>query len=92
MKPLTKDLPVTQSTHPLDQFKDAASGYLPGLLVLFDLADAKRRNCHLGHAIVDKDIEEFDRLLRSSIGNSGVAKRVRGASWLAIYPKDLGIR
>ncbi len=69
----------------LEQFKEAAPAYVPGLVVLFDLADTKRRNCHLGHNVVDKDIDEFDRLIQSSVGASGLAKRVRGASWLAMY-------
>lgn len=78
-------LEFTRIMNPLDQFKDAVSAHVPGLLVLFKFADAKRRNCHLGYQLVDKDIEEFDRLLQSSVGPSGLAKRVRGASWLAMY-------
>jgi len=71
--------------HPLAQFKEAAAAHVPGLLVLFDLAETKRRNCHLGHIVVDKDIDEFGRLIQSSVGASGLANRVRGASWLAMY-------
>jgi GGDEF domain-containing protein len=71
--------------HPLDQFRDAIPNFLPGLLTLFNLADAKRRNCHLGHHVVDDDIEEFNRLVQSSVGASGFARRVSGAAWLAIY-------
>jgi hypothetical protein len=55
------------------------------------LADAKRRNCHLGYQVVDADIEECDRLIQASVGTSGVAKRVGGVSWLAIYKiNDIG--
>lgn len=71
--------------HPLDQFKNGVSAYLPGLLVLFDLADTKRRNCHLGHNVVANDIEEFDRLAHTSVGSSGLVRRVDGNAWLALY-------
>ncbi len=76
---------MTRSTRE-DQFKQAARSHLPGLLVMFNLADAKRRNCHLNHFTVDEDIERFDRLLKSSVGDFGVAKRVSGVTWLATYP------
>lgn len=73
---------------PLDQFKLAVLDFLPGLLVCFNIADAKRRNCHLGHLVVDDDIAEFDRLVRLSVGASGLAKRVQGAAWLTIYKTE----
>src|SRR5512136_1804634 len=69
----------------LDQFRDAIPAHLPGLLVLFNIADAKRRNCYLGHNVVEADIEEFDLLVQLSVGASGLAKRVQGAAWLAMY-------
>lgn len=72
--------------HPLEQFKQAASNYLPGLLAFFDLADTKRRNSHLGYMTIDEDIAEFDRLLSLSLGSTGMARRVGGDLWLAIYP------
>lgn len=74
--------------HPLEQFRQAASSYLPGVLAFFDLADTKRRNCHLGYMTIDEDIAEFDRLLCASVGSAGVARRVGGDLWLAIYPQD----
>src|SRR6478735_762615 len=67
--------------HPLDEFKRDIAGYPPGLLVLFDIVDAKRRNSHLGHAVVDSEIDELDRRIRSSVGASGVAKRVGEDEW-----------
>lgn len=73
--------------HPLEQFKQAAPKYLPGLLAFFDLADTKRRNIHLGHMAIDHDIAEFDRLLCASVGSTGMARRVGGDLWLAIYPE-----
>jgi hypothetical protein len=74
--------------HPLDQFKHAVPNFLPGLLVLFNIADANRRNCHLGHLAVDEDIANFDRLVQMSVGASGLAKRVQGAAWLATYKTE----
>jgi len=74
--------------HPLDEFKRDMTGHLPGLLVLFDIADAKRRNCHLGHLTVDKDIDEMNELVRISVGPDGLARRVGGDEWLAIYKTD----
>jgi len=74
--------------HPLDEFKAEMAANLPGLLVLYDLADAKRRNCHLGHQAVDCDIDELNQLVRTSVGPSGLAKRVAGDKWLALYKTD----
>src|SRR5882724_6774310 len=74
--------------HPLDEFKRDMTEHLPGLLVLFDIADAKRRNCHLGHLTVDKDIDEMNELVRISVGPNGLARRVGGDEWLAIYKTD----
>ncbi len=62
--------------------------YLPGLLVLYDIADAKRRNCHLGCEAVDHDIAEMEQLVRISVGPSGLAKRVAGDKCLALYKSD----
>lgn len=76
-----------ENLHPLVQFKVSAANHLPGLLAVFDMADAKRRNCHLGHLVVDRDIQEFDQMLQASVAGRGVARRVRGTSWLAIYPQ-----
>src|SRR6266403_2578125 len=73
---------------PLDEFKREVVAYLPGLLALFDIADAKRRNFHLGHRVVDRDIDELDRQVRSSVGASGLAKRVGGDEWLALYKSE----
>jgi hypothetical protein len=69
----------------LDEFKRDIVAYLPSLLVLFDLADAKRRNCHLGFRVVDRDIDELDRQVRISTGASGLAKRV---GWKSTGNKD----
>jgi GGDEF domain-containing protein len=43
---------------------------LPGYLVIFDLADTKRRNLYLGHKEVDKDILEFKALLKAHLRSS----------------------
>src|SRR5882672_11129813 len=73
---------------PLEEFKREVAAYLPGLLALFDIADAKRRNFHLGHQVVDCDIDELDRQLQISVGASGLVKRVGGDEWLAIYKTE----
>jgi GGDEF domain-containing protein len=74
--------------HPLDQYKHEIATYLPGLLVLFDMADSKRRNGHLGHQVVDGDIEELDQRVGTSVAPLGLAKRVRGDKWLVLYKTD----
>ena len=70
-------------------FKNLFADNLPGLLVLCNLAGSQSRNCHLGHQIVDNDIEEFDRLIRSWASVDGVAMRVKGQEWLAISKSDI---
>lgn len=69
----------------VDEFKESCLRYLPGTLVSFNMADTLRRNCHLGHLEVDKDIAEFDALLRQAIGLKGLVKRVGGDIWLALH-------
>src|SRR5712692_904107 len=73
---------------PLDEFKREVVTYLPGLFALFDIADSKRRNFHLGHRVVDREIDELDRQIRTSVGASGLAKRVGGDEWLALYKTE----
>jgi len=68
----------------LDRFKHEASSFIPALLVVCNLADAKRRNDHLGYKVVDQDIEELDQLLQKWASTSGLAQRVEGDTWLAI--------
>lgn len=74
--------------HPLDEFKTEMAAYLPGLLVLYDIANAKRINDHLGFRVVDRDIEEMNQLVAASVGPSGLAKRVKDVKWLALYKTD----
>lgn len=58
---------------------------LPGLLAYFNIADAKRRNSHLGYMVLDEDIAEFHKLLTDS---ADVAVRNSGDSWLAFYKDE----
>ena len=65
----------------LEEFKLSIEPSLPAYLVIFNLADTKRRNLYLGHSEVDKDIIEFDTLLKTHL--QGIFKRVAGDKWLA---------
>lgn len=58
---------------------------MPALVALFDIADCKRLNCHLGHQRVDEYIAEFDHLLKKS--TKGDCLRVAGDAWLAVFDK-----
>jgi len=78
---------VSQAEELVQKFIAGCESYLPGLLVLTDLADAKRRNCHLGYQVVDQDIEEFDRMLQEFTGSSGLSCQVRGSTWLSVLPQ-----
>ncbi|MBP6595745.1 MAG: hypothetical protein KA794_09955 [Candidatus Obscuribacter sp.] len=70
----------------IEQFKSDVASKLPGLVVLMNLADAKRRTCHLGYTVTDDDIEEFDTKLKSIANNAGVVSRISGVKWLALLP------
>jgi GGDEF domain-containing protein len=59
---------------------------LPGYLAIFDLADTKRRNLYLGHEEVDKDILEFDTLLKTHLGEA--FKRIGGDRWVAFVTEN----
>lgn len=65
----------------VEEFKISIEQLLPAYLVIFDLADTKRRNLYLGFSEVDKDIIEFDTLLKTHL--QGIFKRVAGDKWLA---------
>ncbi|HLO47387.1 MAG TPA: hypothetical protein VK211_03065 [Kamptonema sp.] len=65
----------------VEEFKVSIEQLLPAYLVIFDLADTKRRNLYLGHSEVDKDIIEFDTLLKTHL--QGIFKRVAGDKWVA---------
>jgi hypothetical protein len=54
----------------------------PSVLVYCNLADTKRRTCHVGHRVVDGDIDEFHAIVTTQAG--GVAGRVAGDIWLAL--------
>jgi GGDEF domain-containing protein len=67
----------------MNQFREAITPLLPGCLALFDLADTKRRNLHLGYNKVDQDIAWFEILLNQCIETTGIAKRIGGDKWIA---------
>jgi hypothetical protein len=54
----------------------------PSELVLCNLADTKRRNSHLGFAVVDEDIATFDALVTKLTANDARSSRVSGDEWL----------
>ncbi|MGB3262377.1 MAG: hypothetical protein WBA89_00315, partial [Microcoleus sp.] len=64
----------------LEEFKKS-SHLLPDYVVIFNLADTKRRGIYLGHRGVDKDIIAFDNLLKSCI-YSQRCKRVHWDIWI----------
>jgi len=65
-------------------FKQAAALLLPGFLYSFNIADFKRRNCHLGHRICDAEIAEFGELLAAAARPDAVAQRVGGDRWFMV--------
>lgn len=75
--------------HPFDEFKSQAPKLAPGVLVLFDIADAKRLNCHVGHEDVDQAIKDFSKAIESAAKKSGgLAKRIEGDKWMALLKAD----
>jgi GGDEF domain-containing protein len=65
----------------LRNFIKSASPRLPGYLAVFDFADFKRRNCHLGHLVGDKDIEEFESILNAHLSENDAWLRTGGDKW-----------
>lgn len=78
---------MQQNAH-IDQFKSDVASKLPGLVVLLNLADAKRRTCHLGYTVTDDDIDEFDTKLKAITNSGGLMSRISGVKWLALLPVD----
>jgi hypothetical protein len=58
---------------------------LRGYLAVFNFADTKRRNDHLGHDKIDQDIQNFTELLEKVIGANGYSQRIGGARWLGFF-------
>lgn len=71
----------------LEEFKNSLELLLPAYLVIFDLADTKRRNLYLGHLEVDKDIILFENLLKNCV-SSERCKRVAGNKWVACLAEE----
>jgi GGDEF domain-containing protein len=65
-------------------FEQAAALLLPGFLYGFNIADLKRRNCHLGHRVGDAEIAEFDSLVTAAAQPDGMVQRVGGDRWLLL--------
>lgn len=71
----------------LEGFKNSSELLLPAYLVLFDLADTKRRNLYLGLDEVDKDMIVFDNLLKNCV-SSERCKRVAPDKWVACLAEE----
>src|ERR1700739_496164 len=65
-------------------FELEAALLLPGFLYSFNIADFKRRNCHLGHRLGDADIAELDDLIAAAARPDGTARRIGGDRWLLL--------
>ncbi len=61
-----------------------AAPLVPGYVALFDIADFKCRNSHLGHTLGDRDIAAFEGLAQAMLGGGGAWRRVGGGRWCAI--------
>ena len=61
-----------------------AATIVPGYMALFDIADFKRRNSHLGHTLGDQDIAAFEELVQEMLVGGGAWRRVGGGKWCAI--------
>ncbi|HSO36528.1 MAG TPA: diguanylate cyclase, partial [Labilithrix sp.] len=68
-------------------FVDQASERLPAVVYSLDIADFKRRNGHLGHAVGDADIAELHALLLG-LGPSALVARTHGDRWLVLAPEE----
>lgn len=71
----------------LINFLKIVSSKLPGCLAVFDFADFKRRNCHLGYLAGDKDIEEFESVLNSILSGTDPRLRIAGDKW-AVFTSE----
>lgn len=70
-------------TKVLEEFELSIDPLLPAYLAIFDLAGTKIRNLYLGHQEVDKDIEFFNNLLKSTLSKREFFKRIAGDKWIA---------
>jgi GGDEF domain-containing protein len=77
---------VSTSPARREAFLREAAPRLPGLLVWLNLADLKRRNAHLGHAVGDADIAAVERLLSALSPARGCWARVGGNTWCWVLP------
>ncbi len=63
-------------------FQESLDLSSPGILSLFNIASAKRRNLHLGYQVVDKEIVQLDELIKKAVKDCGDSKRIGGDEWL----------
>lgn len=85
LKPLL-DIKPHMHEH-LNKFLEIVSSKIPGCLAVFDFADFKRRNCHLGHLAGDKDIEEFESILNKVLSEGDPWLRIAGDKW-AVFTSE----
>lgn len=80
------EVPTVLSRH----FKIAAVESLaPSYVAVFDLADTKRRNMHLGRLRVDEDIATFHSILTGAFpAGESLAARIEGNVWVAVLKGD----
>lgn len=83
---------TAERTRPIDLFKAEAQARCPGFLYSFNIADLKRRNCHLGLAAGDRDIAELDLALKTLASPMTVVVRLSGQRWLLFSTQDEAAR
>src|SRR5689334_337581 len=72
----------------VNQFIESINSELPGYILLFNLADTKRRNLYLGFDNVDNELNLFDELIKEFINTDSKYKRVGGNDWLVLIKND----
>jgi GGDEF domain-containing protein len=83
----------TEQTYMHDRVKnflEIVSSNLPGCLIVFDFADFKRRNSHLGQSASDKDIKDFESILNRTLSKSDPWVRIAGDKW-AVFTSENSI-
>lgn len=71
----------------VERLKQAVASLLPGYLALFNMAESKRRNLHLGFLTVNEDIAALGTLLGSHLGSLDAYGHWGGDRWWAFAPR-----